>query len=146
MEAAGASRGFSGCISLWGSCWLEEFGEIVSVDPRWLCPALCHPWRAAWAASGAWGRAGGTQTKCTGHGAAGSHPVGTSSAQGLLESISLVLSSWESPQCPSEELQLCLGRGNSQTVPWAERASPGLCAWVKGDAVGSSAEMSSGPG
>ena len=66
---------------------------------------------------------------CAGHGAARSCPLGTSWAQGLLGSVSLVLSSWESPRCPSEELRLHLGRGNSQAVPWAERSSSGLCAW-----------------
>lgn len=63
-----------------------------------------------------------------GHGAAGSCPLGTSWAQGLLGSVSPVPSSWESPQCHRKELRLHLGHGNSQAAPWAEKASSGLCA------------------
>lgn len=62
MEAAGASGGFCifFCISFWGSCWLEEeFGEIGSVAPEWLCPALFLPQGPGWQdSSGAWGRGG----------------------------------------------------------------------------------------
>lgn len=49
MEAAGASGGSCGCISFWGSCWLEEgFEEIVTVAPEWLCPALFPPQGPGW--------------------------------------------------------------------------------------------------
>ena len=40
MEAAGASGDFCGCISFWGSCWLEEgFGEVISVGPQMAVPS-----------------------------------------------------------------------------------------------------------
>ena len=40
MEAAGVSRGSWGCVSCWGSYWLEEaLGEVGSVAVGWPCPA-----------------------------------------------------------------------------------------------------------
>lgn len=113
-----------------GAGWSRSLEKsfVWAPDGCALLSALTGGCLGSWAASGAWGRADGTRTQRAGHGAAGSRPFGTSLARGLLESTSLVLSSWESPRCPSKELWLCLGCGNSQAAPWAERASPGLCA------------------
>lgn len=134
MEGAGASKGFSGSISFWGSCWLEEgVGGIVGMSSGWLCPALFLLQRPEWLDS----------LGCLGQCAPGT-ALHHALAMKLLDPIPLVpsghrdwwgvfvslkLCSWESPCCPSKELQLCLGCGSSQAAPWADRASSDLCGW-----------------
>lgn len=141
MEAAGASRGFCGCISFWGSCWLEEgFAEIISLVSGWLGPALFPPQGTGWLDSlrclGQRRMAVGhrhNSTRCVGCGAAGSCPLGIGSVGECFpcaeqlgkpsvsqQGASAPLRTWQQPRS-------ALGR---ESINRAVRSGP--CAWWRG--------------
>jgi len=121
------SPGAPGAVFLAGAAtgWRRRLEKSAAwpLDGHALLPSPCRGQSRCLdgrMASGPWGggmaRGPDTASHCAlATGAAGSRPRGTGWAQGLLGSVSLTLSSWESPQCPSQELQLCWGRGGSQT-------------------------------